>query len=308
MRKKNFILVFQSLLFVTFLFLSSCDKIDSIQDIDHSNKFSLDEVGDGALVKYDDQYLFLMLESRGPEACAKVKWWYQEGEKETFNFDQADSGIVDLFEKWESIRKEDDREYFKDDGSQLFIQVKGMHVEWSANRFFYLPENYTYTLFNKDEETKILSLKNIQWEKGDGVKKTTISPEELKYSPIQDIESLEPYGGIEPDIGKSLHKEGRPAEWNPTSMSLGSTGFTASAGPYMYTDEDNQDWDYYSIDVERPIGNSSYVFFERDMNINDIPAEIINKRVEDIVKFDENSGVVTFILGDQTYAYKLPDI
>ena len=274
-------------MFGTLLF-SSCEKIDYPQDIDYKSKFSLDEVGDRALVKHDNQYLFLMLESRGPEASAKVKWWYQEGEKETFNFDQADSGIVDLFEKIEVTRQEKDIQQLKDKGSQLFIQVKDMHIEWSANRFFYLPANYSYTLFGNDKDLENISLKNIQWKTGDGIKKTS-----------------DPYGGVKPDIGKSLYEDGRPARWNFTSIPLGSTGFMASAGPYIYIDKDNQDWDYYTIDVKRPVGNTSYVFFKRDLNMNDIPAEVLNKTVEDIVEYDENLGIVTFVLGDKTYTYKL---
>lgn len=117
----------------------------------------------------------------------------------------------------------------------------------------------------------------------------------------------DPLNGIRPDIDESLHEFGRPATWIATHMALGDTGFKAAAGPSRYTDEDDQDWDYYSLDVEKPEGNSSYVYFQRDYKIVQIPKDVLDKTVKDIVTFDEASRVVTFTLGKRIETYTLPD-
>ena len=116
-----------------------------------------------------------------------------------------------------------------------------------------------------------------------------------------------PFGGTTPDMGESLHEFGRPATWNVTHMTLGDIGFRAAAGPFKYTDEDNQDWDYYSIDIEKPEGKSSYVFFQRDLKMDKVPVELVDRKVQDIVTYDENSRLVTFTIGSNIYRYTLPN-
>ncbi|MDD5705787.1 MAG: hypothetical protein PHR35_07660 [Kiritimatiellae bacterium] len=118
----------------------------------------------------------------------------------------------------------------------------------------------------------------------------------------------DPFHGVRPDMGTSLHQFGRSSTWNATHMPLGATGFKAAAGPHRYTDEPDQDWDYYSIDVERPEGRSSYVFFQRDFRMDEIPKDLIHKNVQDIVTFDEPSRIVTFDLGTRKETYTLPRV
>jgi len=116
----------------------------------------------------------------------------------------------------------------------------------------------------------------------------------------------DPFQGTRPDIGRRLHEFGRPALWSASHMPLGESKFIAAAGPSRYMDEDNDDWDYYTIDVEKESGKSSYVFFQRDFKINEIPPGLISEKVESIVTFNEKSRLVTFAIGEKTYKYKLP--
>ena len=116
----------------------------------------------------------------------------------------------------------------------------------------------------------------------------------------------DPFGGITPDMGKNLHEFGRSAVWNATRMPLGKTGFKATAGPNKYTDKPNQDWSYYSINVEKSDGKASYVYFQRDFRMDEIPKDIVDKKVQDIVTFDEKSRVVKFDLGTRIETYTLP--
>lgn len=118
----------------------------------------------------------------------------------------------------------------------------------------------------------------------------------------------DPFHGVRPDMGENLHEFGRPATWEATHMQLGSTRFKAAAGPNRYTDKPNLDWDHYTIDIEKSEGKSSYVHFERNFRMNEIPRALIEKNVRDIVTFDEESRVVTFDLGSKSETYKLPNL
>jgi len=117
----------------------------------------------------------------------------------------------------------------------------------------------------------------------------------------------DPFKGVRPDMGERVYQMWRPATGESTVMLLGSTAFMAVVGPSRYKDEDNRDWDYYTISVQKQDGDSSYVFFERQFKMNEIPVELIGKEAKDITTFDETSGVVTFLLGTSTHTYKLPN-
>ena len=92
----------------------------------------------------------------------------------------------------------------------------------------------------------------------------------------------------------------------PTHTPLGETGFRAYVGPSRYEDEDNEDWDYYSISVQKQHGKSSYVFFQRDFKMDEVPADIVGKKAESIVTYDKESRLVKFMIGSKTHSYTLP--
>ena len=121
------------------------------------------------------------------------------------------------------------------------------------------------------------------------------------------VDQDDPFNGVRPDMGESLHEFGRESLWQSSHMRLGNSGFTASAGPVRYEDEDNTDWDYYSIDIEKSDGKASYVYFQRDFKTDEIPKSLLNMKVMDIAIFDEESRVVTFDIGDKKFTYTLPN-
>ena len=128
----------------------------------------------------------------------------------------------------------------------------------------------------------------------------------------------DPYCGVKPDLGKRLHEFGRSATWYATHKNLENNRFEIAAGPTRYQDESNLEYDYYSIHVARKHGwiwhiinkgvleSSSYVLYQRDFEIEDIPKNIIHKRVEEIAEYNKSNKVVTFKLGNMHYKYKLP--
>jgi len=109
------------------------------------------------------------------------------------------------------------------------------------------------------------------------------------------------------DTRNDLHEVGRPANWQATFKNLGDSGFRAAVGPVTYQDIPDRDPDYYSIDIERPDGGTSYVIFQQDFLIDDIHPDSINADATDVVQYDETIRTVTFIIGEETIRYVLPD-
>ena len=116
----------------------------------------------------------------------------------------------------------------------------------------------------------------------------------------------DPFNGVRPDMGESLGEFGRQSLWKSYHMRLGNSGFTAGAGPVRYLDENNEDWAYYSIDVQKPEEDASYVYFQRHLRISEVPDSLLDMKTRDIAEYNEESRVVTFDLGDKTFTYKLP--
>ena len=115
--------------------------------------------------------------------------------------------------------------------------------------------------------------------------------------------TFDPYMGVKPDMG-TMWDEDRPAEGSCSYMPLGNTEFVASLSVFCYTDEDDKDWDYCTIEVSREIGDTYYVFFERQL---DMAGNMLPLREAGVVTFDEDSGIVTFKVGEKTFIYKLPE-
>jgi hypothetical protein len=124
-----------------------------------------------------------------------------------------------------------------------------------------------------------------------------------------------PYSAV--DVGPILHEFGRPAEWKSQRMYLGKTCYTASIGPSVYQDEDDEIADYYSIDVEArqltKLENGSeeetwLVVYRRDFEISDLPEGLLDKNIDDVVEFDEETNSVTFLIGESSYEYSLPSL
>ena len=103
------------------------------------------------------------------------------------------------------------------------------------------------------------------------------------------------------DIQQSLHEDGRPAEWKSQKMKLSKTGFVASIGPYYYKDDNDSIPDYYSIEVSKSYKNEWRVYFSRDYHIKDLPNGFLDKPINEIVKYDEDSRIVTFMIGTLSF-------
>lgn len=97
------------------------------------------------------------------------------------------------------------------------------------------------------------------------------------------------------------------AHWDSRVVTLGSSGFKASVGPFRFVgpgEDEIPDW--YRIDVERRTATGSDVLFERDIGLHELPPGALGMRAEDIVTYDAETGTVTFELGERVETYVLP--
>ena len=114
------------------------------------------------------------------------------------------------------------------------------------------------------------------------------------------------------DIGPRLHKEGRPAQWKAQSMYLGNSCFRARIGPSIYQDKKDEQPDFYSIDIEAEHVTMDkkfwLVYFQRDLTIDELPEHFLERKISEIVSFDEKMRVVTFEIGKNKFEYRLPKL
>jgi len=128
----------------------------------------------------------------------------------------------------------------------------------------------------------------------------------------------DPYCGIQPDIGKRMHEIGRPATWHATHMTIENNKFDIAVGPVVYQDDKDTLNDFYSIHIaithgvlwhiinEGSILRASYVIYQRDFKIDELPVGIIGLSASEIVEYNKRKRSVLFKLGDNSCNYSLP--
>jgi hypothetical protein len=124
-------------------------------------------------------------------------------------------------------------------------------------------------------------------------------------SPIVNV--VRPRKDESKDIGPRLHEDGRRSFWEAQEIALGQSRYTAHVGPVTYQDKQEKTPDYYSIDVEKPEGDgASYVYFQRDIRLEALPRNFVDKPIADVVSYDPTTRTARFMLGDQKFEYRLP--
>jgi len=125
------------------------------------------------------------------------------------------------------------------------------------------------------------------------------------FQAFEDVGSDDPFAGVKPDYGPSLRKRFSQATSMQNEVNLGLTNFIASATEIKYPE--NTDWNFYALSVEKRIGNSSYIFFQRHVKLEEIPKRIIGKKAKELVTFNRDTNEVTFDLESQIFTYRIPE-
>ncbi|MHC4253851.1 MAG: hypothetical protein ACYS9X_32460 [Planctomycetota bacterium] len=100
---------------------------------------------------------------------------------------------------------------------------------------------------------------------------------------------------------------GRPGGGIARTMGVGDTGLEAIAYPAGYSDEQDDDHDYFMISVERPDGRGrSRVLYERKLRLDMVAQDKLDAEVEDIVTYDPATDTVRFDLGKSSFEYVVP--
>lgn len=111
-----------------------------------------------------------------------------------------------------------------------------------------------------------------------------------------------------PDLGPDIHVVGRAAMWQAKDIDIKGTKFKAGAGPAVYKDEENNEPDYYRIEVSYSLHDgNTLVCFSREFHIKEIPENLLNKPIGDIISYSKKRRTVTFTIGSNKYSYVLPN-
>jgi hypothetical protein len=89
------------------------------------------------------------------------------------------------------------------------------------------------------------------------------------------------------------------------TMPLGDTGFVASVGP-IFHDENLEKADHYSIEVLKARGSAWHVYFERNLQFDELPKDFLKKPIAEIVSYDATTRRVLFTIGARRFEYELP--
>ncbi len=128
----------------------------------------------------------------------------------------------------------------------------------------------------------------------------------------------DPYNGIVPEYGPSLHESGRPAIWHAYRTFIDCARYEVVVGPSEYQDDTDDNWDYYSIYVAARHGyiwnlinrgefvRTSSAILKCDFRIDDLPEYIVEQNGENVVDYDPENKTIWFNLGSKSFSYSLP--
>ena len=94
--------------------------------------------------------------------------------------------------------------------------------------------------------------------------------------------------------------------WHTKEMAIGDTGYTAFVGPWIFEQDKEQRPIRYSLSVDKPTPTGSTPLYYIDLRIDELPADFLSKPIADIVVYDSKTRLVSFMIGEGQYAYKLP--
>jgi hypothetical protein len=98
--------------------------------------------------------------------------------------------------------------------------------------------------------------------------------------------------------------------WQVACDNLSGGKYKACYGPgwEARTPQDNNHYDFYEISVEKKIDNkSSQVLFSQKFNANDVPQNLLARGKSSIVKYDETTQRVLFVMGSKTIEFYIRD-
>ena len=109
------------------------------------------------------------------------------------------------------------------------------------------------------------------------------------------------------DIGPTLREPGRPTHWHSSSSILRGTKCEAYVGFCSYVDSPTALPQFYRITVEYRSKNASWVVYQREIKPLDLRKDLATKKAPDIVRYNPESGEVTFSINDPGLTYTIPN-
>lgn len=91
--------------------------------------------------------------------------------------------------------------------------------------------------------------------------------------------------------------------WNYSEIKIPNTELTAGLGPWSHGDD--EEYDCYGIDIERPTEDGSHVVSALDIDLKYVSKEALEKEARRLITYDENSRIIRFDLGNSIFEYQL---
>ena len=102
---------------------------------------------------------------------------------------------------------------------------------------------------------------------------------------------------------------GRPT-YRSCALTTSLTGrWEAGFSEGYFSDVPDEETDFFEVTIELPgDGGNTLVPFEAAFALSDLPADILDRPMEELVSYDEKSKTVTFDLGTATISTQIPQI
>lgn len=93
--------------------------------------------------------------------------------------------------------------------------------------------------------------------------------------------------------------------WNYSEIKIPNTELTAGLGPWSPDVGDEEKYECYGIDIERPTGDGAQVVSELTIDLKYVSREALEKEASHLITYNKNSKIIRFDLGNSVFEYQL---
>ncbi len=131
----------------------------------------------------------------------------------------------------------------------------------------------------------------------------------LYFTVINPTKPPDVFHGVKPDLGIPF-KEEVVTDFTQSKF-IGKTPYYVRVGKTKFLRNKTASWDFYICWISKLYptekwGDTYYPYFGRRIPAKDVPEELWDKEIEEIIKFDEENRVVEFDLGFTNLTTILP--
>lgn len=93
--------------------------------------------------------------------------------------------------------------------------------------------------------------------------------------------------------------------WIYDYIRIPGTNLTAGLGPWKNSDDKEDNFECYAIDIEKDTANGNKVITQKIFDLKHVSDEALTKSAKDLISYDQQNKVVTFDLGNSIFKYQI---